>query len=77
MARKPKSRFCYENGILVFTGKLPPGFDFEVFRDEERLRRDLQVGLGISAEEADLLFPGTQPFRPYNQIPARRRKSLK
>jgi len=56
------------NGVTVFTGKLPPGFDFEIFREEERFRRDLQLFLCITPEEADRLFPGTQPFIPHKPL---------
>ena len=56
------------NGITVFTGKVPKGFDFEIFREEERFRRDLQIGVCITPEEADLLFPGTQPFVPHKPL---------
>jgi hypothetical protein len=67
-------RFRDEGGIKVFTGKLPPSFDFEIFNEEERMRRDMQIWFCISPEEVDLLFPGTQPFVPHaeiSNIPAR------
>lgn len=78
MKRKQKRAglFRKENGDRLYR-ELPPGFDFEIFREEERERRDMQLWFGITPEEADVLFPGTQPFNPHKPLPRAPRKRLK
>ena len=77
MARKAKPTFRNQNTLRVRRRTLPPGFDFEVFQEEERILRDLRIWHGISPEEADELFPGTQPFVSDKEVRSHGKKLLK